>query len=50
MQIMIKREPDKLFDSYVYAVYADSKKIGEHLKMDEALHLIEMVESGEVNV
>ena len=50
-QLTLKKEPpNQIFSCSVYSVYIDNKKVGEHLRMDEALQFIEMVESGEVNV
>lgn len=44
MMIESETNPD------TYSVYVNKKKIGEHLRFEEALHLMDMVENGEVNV
>ena len=49
-QLILENEVKEGTGTSVYTVYLDKKKKGEHLRMDEALHLIDMIESGEVHV
>ena len=49
-QLLLENEVKEGACTSVYTVYVDKKKIGEHLRMDEALRLINMIESGEVHV
>lgn len=40
---------EKEYDGTRFSVYVDGKKIGEHLRFDEAIQLTTMIENGEEN-